>query len=69
MAWQATSLDMTERSRRNPAAVTTCHFDRSEAEWRMERFGKPRHRRAGRKAERAGANESNLLLFIFKTKQ
>jgi hypothetical protein len=40
-----------------------CHSEpRKSSGSRMERLGKPRHGRAGREAERAGASESNLWI-------
>ena len=54
-----------KRLRRSVSHVLACcHSERSEAESRMGRFGKPRHGRAGREAERAGASESNLSIYV-----
>ncbi len=47
------------------ATAIFCHSEpRKSSGSRMERLGKPRHGQAGREAERAGASESNLSIYV-----
>ena len=58
-----------ERLRHSASHVLAfCHSEpRKSSGSRMEPLGKPRHGRAGREAERAGASESNLSLECLTT--
>jgi len=51
-------------SRRVSLFLIVCHSERSAAESRMERLGKPRHRREGRRLSEREVSESNLLLSL-----